>query len=130
MIGNKSGPGGTGIPTRTWPQHREIGIGVLAYDKDSPQATPAVQQIAENGPRIYDPARVEHARRVHQHWKRHRKALRAALFARDGRACRECGSEDDPTADHIVPVYEFGTNELSNLQVLCRSCNSRKGRRI
>ena len=29
--------------------------------------------------------------------------------------------------DHIEPVAHGGTDELSNLQVLCRSCNQTKG---
>ncbi len=29
--------------------------------------------------------------------------------------------------DHIIPVHLGGTNELDNLQLLCRSCNVKKG---
>ena len=38
-----------------------------------------------------------------------------------------CGAVDDLTIDHIVPRWAGGTNDLGNLQVLCRPCNSRKG---
>ena len=42
--------------------------------------------------------------------------------------CFACGSTHDLTADHIVPLARGGTNALSNLRVLCRSCNSSRGR--
>lgn len=32
----------------------------------------------------------------------------------------------DLTVDHIVPRKHGGSDELSNLRVLCRACNSRK----
>ncbi|MFI6609293.1 HNH endonuclease [Streptomyces sp. NPDC050507] len=41
--------------------------------------------------------------------------------------CRTTGSLANPlTGDHIVPLARGGTNVLSNVQVLCRSCNSSK----
>jgi hypothetical protein len=53
--------------------------------------------------------------------------IRWLVFRRDGYACVWCGSVSDLTVDHIHPVALGGTNELSNLQTLCRTCNSRKG---
>lgn len=40
--------------------------------------------------------------------------------------CLKCGSSDDLTIDHIIPVARGGSGEFSNLQCLCRSCNSKK----
>jgi hypothetical protein len=34
---------------------------------------------------------------------------------------------DDLTVDHIKSRYDGGTDDLDNLQILCRSCNSTKG---
>lgn len=53
--------------------------------------------------------------------------VREAIYERDGRACLNCGSADDLTLDHIWPRSLGGTDEVSNLQTLCRPCNSRKG---
>lgn len=43
--------------------------------------------------------------------------------------CCECGSTDDLTGDHIVPLSKGGRSVASNVRVLCRSCNSSKGGR-
>ena len=42
--------------------------------------------------------------------------------------CRLCRSPYDLTADHIIPLASGGLNTLANVQVLCRSCNSSKGK--
>lgn len=54
------------------------------------------------------------------------KWLRSKVFEKQGRRCRLCGTTDNLTIDHIRAVAIGGSNELSNLQVLCRSCNSKK----
>lgn len=47
---------------------------------------------------------------------------------RDGFGCAVCGEPSkDLGVDHIIPLVAGGTNDLDNLQLLCRSCNSAKG---
>lgn len=46
--------------------------------------------------------------------------------------CQICGkvlTKETVTIDHIIPVSKGGTNDIENLQPMCRSCNSRKGNR-
>lgn len=54
------------------------------------------------------------------------RAVRRRVLERSGNRCQQCGSTSDLTIDHIVPVSRGGTSTESNLQALCRSCNSRK----
>ena len=57
------------------------------------------------------------------------RKLRHQVFKRDGYRCRECGASKDETSleiDHIVPVARGGTNNIDNLQTLCRECNRMK----
>lgn len=66
---------------------------------------------------------------VRRKWSHQRRRVMPSLLAERGRACEGCGAVDDLTADHVVPISRGGRNDRSNLQVLCRSCNSRKGTR-
>lgn len=53
--------------------------------------------------------------------------VRMLVFYRDGWKCKECGTTEDLTVDHVVSVIAGGSDELGNFQALCRPCNSRKG---
>lgn len=53
--------------------------------------------------------------------------LLLALIERDGYTCTKCQSQDDLTIDHIFPISKGGSDDLKNLRLLCRSCNSKKG---
>ena len=53
--------------------------------------------------------------------------VRCTIMQKYDYKCKICKSENDLTIDHIISVANGGSNELSNLQVLCRKCNSKKG---
>ena len=55
--------------------------------------------------------------------------LRQEVLERDDHKCQHCGTEDDLHIDHIHPHSRGGLTRLDNLQVLCASCNIRKGTR-
>src|SRR5439155_21053232 len=78
-------------------------------------------------------------------YAQHRRAKKAAnggtfttaewqqLKSYHGYRCLCCG-EIEPkiklTVDHIVPIELGGSNDITNIQPLCRTCNLRKGTQI
>jgi 5-methylcytosine-specific restriction endonuclease McrA len=48
--------------------------------------------------------------------------VRQAVYARDENKCVECGQPDGLVLDHLVPVDNGGSDTMSNLRVVCRTC--------
>ncbi len=57
-------------------------------------------------------------------------ALKWAVWERDDFRCQQCGTRKELSVDHIKPELHGGKLEMSNLQTLCRKCNSSKGSRV
>ena len=60
-------------------------------------------------------------------------AVRKYVFERDKNQCQSCGKqygETSLTIDHIIPLSRGGSNDISNLQTLCFSCNRKKSDKI
>lgn len=57
----------------------------------------------------------------------HTEAQWLKLLAAFGGKCAECRSTRQIERDHIIPLSKDGTDEITNIQPLCRSCNARKG---
>ena len=58
------------------------------------------------------------------------KRRRRIVFERDEHKCVYCGSDENLTIDHIHPVSKGGSNNVKNLQILCRDCNNEKADKI
>lgn len=61
--------------------------------------------------------------------------LRKALIRRESGSCAICNrdltgviaNDVDTAIDHLVPLNMGGTNDPTNLQLLCKTCNTKKG---
>lgn len=58
------------------------------------------------------------------------RTQRQRIYERDQFKCRRCGSTDNLSIDHVLPISKGGDSSDSNLQVLCFPCNHRKGRNV
>ena len=57
------------------------------------------------------------------------KEVKNYVFQRDNFQCQSCGKSKPETAlevDHIIPLVNGGSNDISNLQCLCCRCNRQK----
>ena len=53
--------------------------------------------------------------------------VKVAVAIRDQGKCVQCGSAEDIHYDHKIPWSRGGTNTVNNIQLLCGTCNRRKG---
>ena len=53
--------------------------------------------------------------------------IRFTLLQFGAAACVECGSGFDLQYDHLIPLSLGGATTVTNLQLLCADCNTRKG---
>ena len=75
----------------------------------------------------YPKRKLSPEERERKRWEYKRARMAPKVFEKYGEFCQICGSEDNLTIDHIVPISKGGTSDLDNLQPLCKSCNSSKG---
>ena len=56
--------------------------------------------------------------------------VRFEVWRRDQGRCVRCGSRERLEFDHIVPISEGGSSTIRNVELLCESCNRKKGASI
>ena len=85
------------------------------------------QRIPKGRPK---PAKLVRPASLPTHPRTIPQSVKIQVAARDGAACRNCGSEHELQYDHIYP-YSLGGSSLdvNNIQILCGRCNRRKGNR-
>lgn len=55
--------------------------------------------------------------------------FKPSLFSRDGERCVYCESKTSLVVDHMVPIALGGTDDIDNLALACKPCNSGKAGR-
>ena len=56
--------------------------------------------------------------------------LREMFFTKYGKSCKYCRRKltiRNMVCDHIIPLSKSGASVINNLQLICKSCNTRKG---
>ncbi|WP_019507218.1 HNH endonuclease [Pleurocapsa sp. PCC 7319] len=57
------------------------------------------------------------------------QSVKKYVLQRDNYQCQSCGKKNAETQlhiDHIISLANGGSNDISNLQVLCSRCNQKK----
>ena len=58
------------------------------------------------------------------------KSQKIQMYKKQEGVCPECNKHyeiEEMEADHVTPWHDGGKTELSNGQMLCKSCNRSKG---
>ena len=55
--------------------------------------------------------------------------LRRSVLERDGYRCRSCGKAGILEVHHVQDLQHGGTNDLDNLETLCRGCHIARHRK-
>lgn len=89
-----------------------------------------VEEIVEKEKNYLIERQIAHRNRTREGFQSKKKGIKNAVINRDGGfLCKTCG-EDNPAKldmDHIIPLGKAGgTNDIGNIQVLCKTCHRHK----
>jgi len=59
-----------------------------------------------------------------------RPIIRKRILDRFNNKCVHCGSIKKLQIDHIIPVSRGGREDENNMQILCKTCNLKKGKGV
>lgn len=59
-----------------------------------------------------------------------RTIVRNRILQKFNNKCVRCSSREKLEIDHIIPLSRGGREDENNMQVLCKTCNLKKGRSI
>jgi predicted transcriptional regulator len=66
---------------------------------------------------------LQYTKKINKQRPRLISSIRKRILKRDNFKCQNCSSSYNLHIDHIIPRSKGGTDEDSNLQVLCSKCN-------
>lgn len=55
-----------------------------------------------------------------------KRVSQTALLRYLGAKCADCGTMDNLTVDHFVPLSSGGKNDETNIRILCRKCQNKR----
>ncbi|TFH03861.1 MAG: HNH endonuclease [Candidatus Thorarchaeota archaeon] len=79
---------------------------------------------------LVDPRTKKYRLRKQRNRQKLPAAIQVSVWERFGGMCVNCGAMDGLQFDHIIPISQGGSNSIENLQILCASCNQKKGMKI
>ena len=85
------------------------------------------QQVIQDSFNDYGFARHEPESRPSNGRRSFSRKKLLAVYQQSNGVCVACGKSDELEVDHIIPLSRGGSNDLSNLQLLCSTCNRSKG---
>lgn len=97
------------------------------YDNNKDRAKESMSRWEENNPENRSVRRNRRRTRKTQAGGNYTATEFKALCKQYDNRCACCGKKAKLTADHVIPVVAGGTSDISNIQPLCKSCNSSKG---
>ena len=104
-----------------------VGIGIISslFDKKSKDFSHSTKFTTPRETNKWDSEIQGNGIASGSSWDR----IRKAVLARDSYTCRSCRRKDNLIVDHIVQLSQGGTNNLENLQTLCKYCHEKKDNR-
>jgi 5-methylcytosine-specific restriction endonuclease McrA len=76
-----------------------------------------------------DPSKQRHRRHLRRVAEAEFVVLPKELRRLYSQPCAACGSMEDQSLDHVIPISKGGRHSIGNLQTLCLTCNVKKANR-